>query len=372
MLKRFLYRTCKWTGIFHLARLATRRGLRILAYHGFADGDEIEFLPLVFMDLAVFRKRMQYLVRQGYPVLPLDEAVERLRNGTLPAAATVITFDDGFDSIRKMAVPVLKVLGLPGTIYVTTYYCLKSNPIFRLVIQYMFWKTSRTELDLSDLGTGETGKAHFPDTASANEVAWNIIQSGEDQMDERQRVRLSEELGRRLGVDYAEIVRRRFLALMTEDEIRQTNQAGIDIQLHTHRHVLPLEAEMVRREIEDNRRFLEPLTRHQLRHFCYPSGIHREEHLRPLAEAGVVSGTTCDSGLNYADTPVLTLHRFLDDNNVSWIEFEAEMSGFSDLLRRARSRWLQLVRRDSVGSEALQAANPYAAPEGARPHGPRG
>lgn len=368
VLKRFLYRVCKWTGGFHLARRFTRRGLRILAYHGFAAGDEIEFLPLLFMNPAVFRQRMQYLVRHGYPLLPLDEAVERLRKGNLPAAATVITFDDGFDSIRKMAVPVLKELGLPATIYVTSYYCLKGNPIFRLVIEYMLWRTSRTELDLGGLGIGQTGKACFPDPASANEVAWKIIRYGEGQMDEGQRVRLCEELGRRLGVDYAEIVSRRFLTLMTEDEIRAASQAGIDIQLHTHRHVLPLEPEQVRREIEDNRRFLEPLTRHRLRHFCYPSGIHHEDHLRPLAQAGVVSGTTCESGLNYADTPLLTLHRFLDDNNVSWIEFEAEMSGFSDLLRKARSRWRQLVRRGG----APQAANPYAAPKGARSHSLRG
>jgi peptidoglycan/xylan/chitin deacetylase (PgdA/CDA1 family) len=263
---------------------------------------------------------------------------------------------------------VLKDLGLPATIYVTTYYCLKGTPIFRLVIGYMLWKTTRTELDLSGLGIGGTGKAHFPDAVSANDVAWKIIRWGEGQMDERQRVRLCEELGRRLGVEYAEIVSRRFLTLMTEHEIRETSQAGIDIQLHTHRHVLPVEAELVRREIEDNRRFLQPLTSHRLRHFCYPSGIHHEEHLRPLAEAGVVSGATCDSGLNYADTPLLTLHRFVDDNNVSWIQFEAEMSGFSDLLRKARSRWQQLVRRGGLP----QAANPHAAPEGARAHSVRG
>jgi peptidoglycan/xylan/chitin deacetylase (PgdA/CDA1 family) len=361
MLKRLLYRVFKWTGCFHLARLSTRRGLRILAYHGFATGDELQFVPLLFMNPAVFRERMQYLVRHGYPVLPLDEAVERLGNGTLPAAATVVTFDDGFDSIRKMALPVLKDLGLPGTVYVTTYYCLKRTPIFRLVIQYMLWKTSKKELELTGLAIGEAGKAYFPDPTSANEVAWRLIRFGEAQMDEVQRVRLCEELGRRLGVNYAEIVARRFLTLMSDEEIRETSETGVDIQLHTHRHVLPLEAELVRKEIEDNRMFLEPLTGRRLSHFCYPSGIHHPDHLRPLAEAGVVSGTTCDPGLNYADTPPLTLHRFVDDDDVSWIEFEAEMSGFSDLLRKARSRWQQLF-----GGGAPQAVNPYAAPEGAR------
>jgi len=370
VLKRLLYHACKWAGGFHLARRLTRRGLRILAYHGFAEGDEIEFLPLLFMDPAVFRRRMEYLVRHGYPVLPLGEAVERLKSGSLPAAAAVITFDDGFDSIRKMAVPVLRELGLPGTIYVTTYYSVKGNPIFRLVIEYLFWKTTRTELELGDLGIGETGMARFADARSAEEVAWKIIRGGETRMGEEDRVRLCAELGRRLGVDYSDIVVRRFLTLMTGDAIRETSQAGIDIQLHTHRHVLPLEAEQVRKEIEDNRRILEPLTGHRLRHFCYPSGIHHEDHLRPLSEAGVVSGTTCNSGLNYADAPPLTLDRFLDGNNVSWIEFEAEMSGFSDLLRKARSRLRQFAGRDGSRPGAPQAANPYA--EGARQHSTRG
>jgi peptidoglycan/xylan/chitin deacetylase (PgdA/CDA1 family) len=370
MLKKLLYHTCKWTGCFYLARRLTRRGLRILAYHGFARGDEIEFLPLLFMDPAVFRQRMEYLVRQGYPVLTLDEAVERLRAGNLPAAATTITFDDGFHSIWKMAVPVLKELELPGTIYVTTYYCLKGNPVFRLVIEYMFWRTSKTELDLSDMGIDGAGKEHFPNAGSADEVAWKIIRFGENQMDEERRVLLCEELGRRLDVDYADIVSRRFLTLMTDDEILGTRQAGMDIQLHTHRHVLPVEAELVRKEIEDNRRLLEPLAGRRLHHFCYPSGIHHEDHLRPLAEAGVISGTTCNSGLNYSDTPLLALSRFLDGNNVSWIEFEAEMSGFSDLLRKARSRLKQFARRGR--DEPVQAANPYAAPEGARQHSPRG
>jgi hypothetical protein len=51
----------------------------------------------------------------------------------------------------------------------------------------------------------------------------------------------------------------------------------------------------------------------------------------------VISATTCDTGLNHSDAPPLTLDRFLDGNNISWIEFKAEMSGFSDLLRKARS-----------------------------------
>lgn len=352
MVKKLLYHICKWTGGFYLARRFTRQGLRILAYHGFALGDEIDFQPLLFMDTSVFRERMNYLLRQGYPVLSLDDAVERLQAGNLPDCATTLTFDDGFHSIWKMAVPVLNDLKLPATIYVTTYYCLKGNPIFRLVIQYMFWKTTTTELDLNDLGLPEPGKVHFPDAESLNELAWRIIRYAESEMDEEQRVRLCEELGKRLNVNYSAIVKNRFFTLMTKEEIREASRAGVDIQLHTHRHALPTEAKLIAKEIEDNRELLEPLVGRRLHHFCYPSGIHHKDHLHSLREAEVKSGTTCQAGLNYSDAPPLTLNRFLDGNNVSWIEFEAEMSGFSDLLRKARYRLTQFIHHGGDGLAA--------------------
>jgi hypothetical protein len=62
-----------------------------------------------------------------------------------------------------------------------------------------------------------------------------------------------------------------------------------------------------------------------------------------LADASVVTTTTCEVGLNYIDTPTLTLHRFLDGNDISWIEFEAEMSGFTDVLRKVRWRLERLA-----------------------------
>ena len=243
----------------------------------------------------------------------IGDAVKRLKDGSLPACATVINFDDGFYSIWRSAVPVLAKFKLPGTIYVTTYYCVKENPIFRLVVQYMLWKTTRAELDLDGLGLDR-------------------------EVSEDQRVRLCEEFGRNLGVDYEKIVIERLLTLMTQDEVREAGQVQkVDIQLHTHRHVLPEDAELAGKEIRDNRAVLEPLVGRRLHHFCYPSGVHHPVHLRPLEEADVTSATTCGSGINYADTPPLRLHRFLDGNNVSAIEFESEMSGFAELLRKTRS-----------------------------------
>ena len=46
-------------------------------------------------------------------------------------------------------------------------------------------------------------------------------------------------LGKRLRVDYEGLRETRRLSLMSAKEIRDLALAGIDIQLHTHRHQLP-------------------------------------------------------------------------------------------------------------------------------------
>ncbi len=112
---------------------------------------------------------------------------------------------------------------------------------------------------------------------------------------------------------------------------------GIDVQLHTHRHRLPSDRSSILNELADNRAILEPIVGKELHHFCYPSGKWSPDDLPILAHAGMRSAVTCDPGLNYPDTPVLALKRFLDGENIAKIEFEAEFVGYMELLRRLRN-----------------------------------
>jgi hypothetical protein len=95
-LKLAAYHVCKWAGLFALARRLTPGGLRILCYHGFAVDDESEFRPGLFIRVETFRRRLAHLAAHRYPILSLDEAIDRLTRGTLPPNAVVITVDDGF------------------------------------------------------------------------------------------------------------------------------------------------------------------------------------------------------------------------------------------------------------------------------------
>ena len=191
ILRRMLWRAAKTLGLFRLSRRLTRKSLRILCYHGFSEGDEHVFRPLTFMRSETFRSRLSHLARHRYPILALGEAVRRLHDGTLPPGAAAITVDDGFSSSYRHAIPVLADFGFPATIYVTTYYCVKRSPVFRLAIQYMFWKTAAHELDL--LGVGNlAGRVSLADPAERHRVAWDIIGYGETMCDEPGRERLAE------------------------------------------------------------------------------------------------------------------------------------------------------------------------------------
>ncbi len=332
-MKRAFLLFFKLLGLFRLSSRLTRRGCRILCYHGFSLADESAFSRRTFIDPDTFEKRMAFLKRNGFRVLGLDEALRLLDADAMPPKATVITIDDGFLSVRTVAWPVLEKYRFPATIYVSTYYAVKENPVFNLAVQYMFWKTRKTEIDVTGIGIPRSGVVSLGEKDAKTALLWEIIRHGDADCDEEGRVRLSCAIGERLGVDYEGIAKSRMLSIMTLDEIKELAASGADIQLHTHRHEFPRVRESALREIRDNRAVLEPIVGKTLEHFCYPSGFWAEDQWPWLAETGMRSAVTCESGLNYRDTPRYGLRRIGDDEGLSQIELEAQMCGFYEMFR---------------------------------------
>jgi peptidoglycan/xylan/chitin deacetylase (PgdA/CDA1 family) len=336
-IKDLVYSAAKAGGLFPWAQQQARAGLCILCYHGFSFTDEHRFRPKLFLTPELFRQRMRYLKGAGYAILPLDEAIARLRRGRLGEKELVLTIDDGFYSVAALAAPILKEVGFTATIYVTTYYVQRNHPIFRLAMQYIFWKTPLLALDGACLPIEQAGP--LATKGPEGETAlWRLIDFGETQLDEDGRQALAREAARRLAVDFDELAASRRLGLLSEDEIAGLADQGFDIQLHTHRHRLPRESAEARRELQDNRAVLTRLSGRPLNHLCYPSGEWTRDLWPLLAAEGVATATTCDPGRNYASTPLLGLKRFLDFQTTPAIVFEAEVSGFSELLRRLAGR----------------------------------
>jgi hypothetical protein len=101
---------------------------------------------------------------------------------------------------------------------------------------------------------------------------------------------------------------------------------------------MPDDPEAIREEISRNREIITELCGNIPHHFCYPSGNWKKSHLNVLSELQIQSATTCDVGENRRTTHPLILSRFLDRDDLSDLEFEAEISGFKPLLRRVTRR----------------------------------
>ncbi|MCB2061121.1 MAG: polysaccharide deacetylase family protein [Novosphingobium sp.] len=334
------YRLCRALGLFRLARRLTRSHLRILCYHGFVLDDEDRFRESLFVSRDFLERRMRYLADEGFQVLTLDEALVRLREGTLPSDCVTITIDDGFHSVHAVAREVLEGHGFPSTLYLTSYYFEKGTPIFQLAVDYMCWKSKQQTVDLSRLGIPALASECALELTSEKRrwVSETVHAYGTEHLGEEGRVALSRRLAACLDVDYERIAESRILSLITPDELKELEASGMAIELHTHRHRFPNEAEAAASELADNRAAIEPLLGRRMAHFCYPSGKWSPDHQPVLAADGIASATTCESGLAHAGSNLLALPRFLDDNRVSQVEFEAELTGFSELCRKALGR----------------------------------
>jgi len=335
-LKTVLLKVSKLLGLFWIARRITRRRLRILCYHGFELKDESQFRPKLFIRCDTFRNRLDYLRFRGYPVLNIDSALAQLTDDTLPDCATVITIDDGFFSVSEIGAKLLRDFSFPSTLYASSYYVVKQNPIFRLMVQYLFWKAEGRSFDISEVNSSLTGHTDLS-PACKDETIWKIIRFGEENCDEAQRLEITQRLANLLELPYDQFFQSRHMGLMTPTELQTLEAAGMEVQLHTHRHRFPDDEQVAVAEIMDNKRVLEPILGKVLHHFCYPSGLWSRNQWPWLASLGITDAVTCEPGLNSKTTPRLALRRFLDGENIKQIEFEAEMSGFSEILRIVRS-----------------------------------
>jgi peptidoglycan/xylan/chitin deacetylase (PgdA/CDA1 family) len=330
-------RAARSCGLFTAARRLTAGRLRILGYHGIALGDEHEFQPMLFMRAATFRARLDQLLRGGYPVLPLAEAVAGLRDGTLPPCAVAITIDDGwFGTAREMA-PALAERGLPATLYLSTYYVQQQTPVFNVAAAYALWRARPRTIDLSTLDERLSGRFDLALDAGRNEAAARLVALADRLEGAAERQALLARVYAALGQDLATEQRGRRFKFMTLSEARELATQGLDLQLHTHRHRFPVDRpDSIATEVQDNRAALAGTGPGPFRHLCYPSGEYGREAFALLSSLGIESATTTLQGMNGPGSHPLELRRFLDAETVSEVRFEAELSGFLDLLRQVR------------------------------------
>lgn len=87
----------------------------ILCYHAVSDEWPCE-LAVTPVDL---RSQLALLKRRGYAGTTFTKAV----SDTPPEKSLAVTFDDGFASVLDLALPIMRELDIPGTIFVPSEFC---------------------------------------------------------------------------------------------------------------------------------------------------------------------------------------------------------------------------------------------------------
>jgi peptidoglycan/xylan/chitin deacetylase (PgdA/CDA1 family) len=202
-------------------------------------------------------------VADVFQVLPLEEAVERLHEGTLPARAVCITFDDGYRNNHDVALPILKSLGLSATLFLATQFvdggCMFNDTVIECLRR---WPTGH--LDASWLGLGLLPVQDVASRLQASNALVKLLKNLPLESREAHTTRLLEMLKAAVPTDL----------MLTSDHVRAMARQGVAIGGHTHRHpnMSLTSDEDVQQELAQNRAQIQSLVGYVPQGFAYPFG----------------------------------------------------------------------------------------------------
>lgn len=244
-----------------------RARLSILIYHRVLP--EPDPLRPNEPDVAQFRWQMQLLARHFRP-LPLAEAVHLLQSGRLPPRAVCVTFDDGYADNATLALPILRELNIPATVFIATAF-LDGGRMFNDTLIESVRRLPDGRHDLTDLGLGERDLYTIHDRRAL--IGELIAQS--KYLAPAVRDEWVWRLAARVPLPLPDDL------MLRRDQVRALHAAGIAIGAHTFSHPIlarlddaAVRAEIVR-GVEDVSAVLG--TRPSL--FAYPNGRPGQDYL---------------------------------------------------------------------------------------------
>lgn len=303
----------------------TKARLSVLIFHRVLPAPDALFPDEI--DASRFNELCGWL-KSWFNVLPLDEAVARLKTGTLPARAACITFDDGYADNHHVALPILQRHGLTATFFVATGFLDGGR---------MWNDTVIESVRLSPLSTLQLGGplgARFANVlVSTIEEKSAAIQAIIDQLKYKpvaERAALTEQIAHQAQV------RPPTDLMMTSAEVRALRHAGMQIGAHTVSHPIlaTLDRSTAHAEIAESKKTLESLLGERVGLFAYPNGKPQVDYNSESVD--IVRGLGFDAAVSTrwaasnADTDMSQIPRFTPWDTTS-LRFGTRMA--TNLLR---------------------------------------
>ena len=151
----------------------------ILCYHRFGTGN-----AKMVMAPSRFATQLDWLARNGYNVIRLADLRDFLAGKrALPPKSVVITIDDGYESVHRLAFPVLKQYGFPATLFVYTDFVGAGDALRWPQMQEMaasglvdIQSHTKTHRNLIERAAGETDERYRNNLQAEMQVPRDLIQ----------------------------------------------------------------------------------------------------------------------------------------------------------------------------------------------------
>ncbi|MCC6915854.1 polysaccharide deacetylase family protein [Nitrosomonas sp.] len=262
--------------------------------------------------IAQFEKGLSYLVN-NFNVLPLSEAVNRLRSGTLPARAACITFDDGYADNAETALPILQKHGITATFFIASGF-LDGGRMWNDTVIESVRLARGDRLDLSSIDLGN----HAITTLEQRQATLNRLIGKLKYQSHATRSELVEKLSTIIAARLPDNL------MMTSAQVKQLHEAGMEIGGHTLTHPIlaSIDDAAARTEIAEGKAKLEAIIGTPLRLFAYPNGKPGKDylsaHVEMVKDAGFEAAVSTAWGAARQDSDKFQLPRFTPWDKSEW------------------------------------------------------
>jgi len=263
---------------------------------------------------AVRFERLMRFVARAYRVMTLSEVVTHLAQGNLPPRALVITFDDGYADNAEVALPILQRYGLRASFFVSTGF-LDGGRMWNDSVIECLRACRHAEIDLASFGLGSYSLTHSAERrwvieALLPRIKYLSLTEREEAIAMLQHVCGVASLPTNL--------------MMRSEQVREMNQAGMEIGAHTVHHPIltTLTSAEAEYEITEGRNQLESIIDAPVDMFAYPNGKpdrdYDHTHVLLIEKLRFRGAVTTATGVGRAGDDLFQLPRFTPwDNSLS-------------------------------------------------------
>lgn len=270
---------------------------------------------------AAFAKQLRAL-RRVCTVVPLEKALTAMHAGRpLPPRSVALTFDDGYRDNLENAVPILRELEMPATIFLV--------PGFLSGKVHAWWERLGWAFEKTDAKSVEFGGQRLPlGPLVRRRAVMELVEAKLKYLDEERRHQQVEQLVDQLAPRGPYDADRIFLDW---DGARELAHAGITIGSHTMSHaILANESpESVAADLAQSRSLLQEELDVDIHTLAYPNGQASDYDAATIAaarDAGYRSAITAHQLVNGPDTPSYEIRRTLISPDVPPAKLIARMA----------------------------------------------